>query len=80
MMTEPDLTYEQLAAIQTPTLVLAGSRDVIDEADTRFIAASIPGASLKILEGEDHDSYIVHSTKVAELILEYCGKHSEKAI
>ena len=72
MMTEPDITREQLAAIQIPTLVLAGSEDVIDEADTRFIAESIPGAALRILPGEDHDSYIVGSTKVAELILEFC--------
>ena len=77
MMTEPDISAQQLAAIQIPTLVLAGSRDVIDEADTRFIAGSILGAVLKILEGEDHDSYIVHSTKVAELILEFCGKNME---
>ena len=72
MMTEPDISAQQLAAIQIPTLVLAGSRDVIDEADTRFIAGSIPGAVLKILEGEDHDSYIVGSTKLAKLILEFC--------
>ena len=72
MMTEPDITREQLAAIQIPTLVLAGSEDVIDETDTRFIAESIPGAALRILPGEDHDSYIVGSTKVAELILEFC--------
>lgn len=72
MMTEPDITREQLAAIQIPTLVLAGSEDVIAETDTRFIAESIPGAELRILPGEDHDSYIVGSAKVAELILEFC--------
>lgn len=71
MMTEPNITREQLAAIKTPTLVLAGSEDVIDESDTRFIASSIPGAELQILPGEGHDSYIVGSTKVAERILEY---------
>ena len=72
MMTEPDITREQLASIKSPTLVLAGSEDVIAETDTRFIAESIPGAELRILPGEDHDSYIVGSTKVAELILEFC--------
>lgn len=72
MMTEPDITREQLAAIKTPTLVLAGSEDVIDEKDTRFIAESIPGAALRILPGEDHYSYIVGSAKVAEMILEFC--------
>ena len=74
MMTEPDISGEQLAAIKPPTLVLAGSEDVIDEEDTRFIASSIPGAELKILEGETHDSYIAGSSKIGELILEFCGK------
>ena len=74
MMMEPDITRNQLEAIKTPTLVLAGSEDVIEEEDTRFIAESIPNASLMILEGEGHDSYIVGSTKIADLILEYCEK------
>ena len=66
---------EQLRAITTPTLVLAGSKDLVVEADTRFIAEHIPHATLQILQGEGHASYIVHQTKVAELILIYCGNH-----
>lgn len=75
MLTEPHISSEQLQAITTPTLVLAGSKDLVVEADTRFIAEHIPNATLKILEGEGHASYIVHKTKMAELILDYCGKH-----
>ena len=74
MLTEPHITKKQLQSIETPTLVLAGSKDLVLEEDTRFIAATIPNATLKILEGENHANYIVHKTKVAELILEYCGK------
>lgn len=74
MLTEPHISEAQLRAIETPTLVLAGSRDLVLEEDTRFIAASIPNATLNILPGEGHASYIVHKTKVAELILEFCGK------
>lgn len=74
MLTEPHITREQLQAIRIPTLVLAGSKDLVVEEDTRFIAENIPDATLKILEGEDHASYIVHKTRVAELILEYAGK------
>ena len=74
MLNEPHITKEQLQAIETPTLVLAGSRDLVAEEDTRYIAASIPNAALNILQGEGHASYIVHKTKVAELILEYYGK------
>lgn len=76
MLTEPHITKKQLQSIETPTLVLAGSKDLVLEEDTRFIAATIPNATLKILEGENHANYIVHKTKVADLILEYCGKKS----
>ena len=75
MLTEPHISGEQLQAITTPTLVLAGSKDLVVEADTHFIAEHIPHATLQILEGEGHASYIVHQTKVAELILAYCGNH-----
>lgn len=72
MLTEPHITKEQLQAIETPTLVLAGSKDLVLEEDTRFIAESIPNATLRILPGESHTSYIVHKEKIAELILDYC--------
>ena len=72
MLTEPHITKEQLQAIETPTLVLAGSKDLVLEEDTRFIAESIPKATLQILPGESHTSYIVHKEKIAELILDYC--------
>ena len=52
--------------------MLAGSKDLVVEKDTRFIAEHIPNATLKILPGEGHASYIVHNTKIAQLILEYC--------
>ena len=72
ILTEPHITKEQLQAIETPTLVLAGSKDLVLEEDTRFIAESIPHATLRILPGESHTSYIVHKEKIAELILDYC--------
>ena len=71
MLQEPHMTKEQLAAITVPTLVLAGSRDLIAEAHTRSIAAAIPGSCLRILQGENHGSYVVHSEKIASFILEY---------
>lgn len=74
MLTEPHITKEQLQVIQTPTIVLAGSKDLALEEDTRFIAYSIPNAKLKILDGEGHESYIVHKTKIAELMLELMKK------
>lgn len=72
MLQEPHLSEEDLAAIHTRTLVVAGSRDIIREKDTRFIASAIPGAELMILSGEDHGSYINHSDRIAYIILDFC--------
>ena len=72
MLDEPWITDDILSKIQANTLVLAGSRDLVREEDTRHIAEMIPGAELQILKGEDHGSYIVHSEKLAKLITDYC--------
>ncbi len=64
ILTQPDITDEQLAGITIPTLVLAGSKDMIYEAHTRHIAEQIPNSTLQILEGESHMSYVVHSEKL----------------
>ena len=71
MLHEPQISPEMLGRIRARTLVLAGSRDLIREQETRRIAAAIPGAKLCILSGEDHGSYIVHSEKIARLLLDF---------
>lgn len=35
----------------------------------RHIAEEIPGGKFLLLQGEDHGSYIVHSGRIAEIIL-----------
>ena len=52
--------------------MLAGSKDVIPEKETRHIAETVPNAELNILKGESHGSYIIHSEKIANLIIESC--------
>ena len=74
MIREPDIREEDLRQITAKTLVLAGSGDLVTEKQTRQIVAGIPGAELRILEGEDHGSYIVHSPKIGEIIRAFCGK------
>ena len=71
MLNEPQITEEMLGTIKARTLVLAGSRDVIREKETRRIAAAIPGAELHILPGEGHGSYIAHKEKIARLIMDF---------
>ena len=74
MLEQPQLTRKDLAKIDVPVLVLAGSRDLIREAHTRRIARCIPNSTLRILLGEDHGSYIVNKTRIADLILDFCHK------
>lgn len=52
MVHEPRIHPEELAALNCPTLVIAGSNDMIKDAHTRLIAHSIQNAILKILPGD----------------------------
>lgn len=74
MLNEPDISAEDLQKIPCRTFVLAGSEDAVKRENTDFIAANIPDSTEKILEGETHTSHIVHSTKIAEIILELTDK------
>ncbi len=75
MMTEPNIRPEDLKAIHVPALIIAGEKDLIVPKETKRIAAAIPNAKLMILPGEDHGSYIIHQTKIAEIILGEVHKH-----
>ena len=78
MLREPNITAEQLAAISTPTVVIAGSKDLVNEKETRIIAESIPGAKLRIMDGDSHTSYVMPDTRLADLILEETGITEKK--
>lgn len=51
MMDEPQIDPAELAVVCVPTLVVAGTQDMILPEHTRLIAASIPGAQLRFVEG-----------------------------
>ena len=71
MLREPDIPDSLLKSITARTLVLAGSKDLVVEKETRHIAAVIPGAQLNILPGEGHGTYIVHSERIGKLISDF---------
>lgn len=72
MLEEPDIDPDSLSQIQIPVLVLAGSDDIIKPAHTKLIASKLPDSQLKILPGEDHGSYIIHSSKLYPYIRDFC--------
>ena len=65
MLNEPDIKEWDLSRISVPALVLAGERDMVKPAETKRIASAIPNATLEILPGEDHGSYVIHSAALA---------------
>ena len=71
MLKEPDIKLEELNKIKTPTIVLAGRKDLIKQKHTKLIADNIPNCILEIIEKENHGSYIVHSEKIYEIIKKY---------
>ncbi|MGM9577799.1 MAG: alpha/beta fold hydrolase [Evtepia sp.] len=52
MVKEPNIRPEELNALTVPTLVIAGTRDMIKEEHTRLIARSLPNARLVLLPGD----------------------------
>ena len=75
MLTEPHIDPEALKNISIPVLVTAGENDLILESETRKIAEMIPDATLKILEGHDHGSYIAGSEIMGELLIGFLKEH-----
>jgi pimeloyl-ACP methyl ester carboxylesterase len=52
MVNDPSIPPDALTELEVPTLVIAGTRDMIKTSHTRQIAASIPGAELVLLQGD----------------------------
>lgn len=77
MLQEPHIEDMALQSVTVPTLVLAGSKDLIRPKHTRHLAAMLPNSQLQILPGETHGSYIVHQTRIAELILNFTSSLPE---
>ena len=74
MLEEPNITEEDLHDITVPTLVLAGEKDLVKKKVTQKIAQHIEHATLVILPGEDHSSYVEHSDKLYPILMDFLKK------
>ena len=70
MVNDPNVKPEELSHIKAPTLVIAGSKDMIKDSHTRLIARSIPGAQLVIIEG-DHFVANKHPKEFNEAVIRF---------
>lgn len=69
MLTQPDITKEELRKIDVPTIITAGQFDVVKRKHTEEIAQNIKNARLVVLKKENHASYVVNSLKLLEFLL-----------
>lgn len=74
MVTQPQISEAELHKIVVPTLVLAGSKDLIKEEHTRLITESISNCTMQILAGENHMSYVVHSKKLYPILKSFLSE------
>lgn len=72
MVHDPNVSPEELAKIQSKTLVMAGTRDMIKEKHTRLIASHIPDSRLVFIDG---DHFIANKCPDAfnRAVLEFLG-------
>lgn len=52
MVNEPNIRPEELREIQAPTLVIAGTKDMIKQSHTEMIAENMPNAKLSVIPGD----------------------------
>ena len=69
ILNEPHISKEDLAKVKVKTTVVVGEKDMVTMEETKIIAENIPDSKLIVLPKEGHGSYIVHKTKIADLIL-----------
>ena len=70
MMTQPEITAEQLKKIETPTVVFFGEKDIVKISHSQLVVDNAKNAELVIVPNENHGSYILDNAKLHELIKE----------
>ncbi len=66
-------TYGRLGQIVAPTLVVAGSEDlIVPHENSLLLADRIPGATLEMLPGAGHGFFWEQPLEVVEMLSEFC--------
>ncbi|MBR1444159.1 MAG: alpha/beta hydrolase [Firmicutes bacterium] len=75
MLNEPNIAPQQLENIKIPVLVTAGEYDLILREETDRIAEHLPYAKKIIVEGKNHGNYIIDSSIMGELLLDFLSEN-----
>jgi pimeloyl-ACP methyl ester carboxylesterase len=73
MLDQPGIDSGDLAAIRVPTLVLAGSRDIIRPAHTHMIHRLVADSQMRIVRGAPHTMIKTHAPVVGPILTAFLG-------
>lgn len=71
LVQSPKMSWEDLAQISVPTLVVAGSLDIIKKQHTKQIAANIPDSNLRIVPGVGHTFGAKFPIRFAIMVMDF---------
>jgi pimeloyl-ACP methyl ester carboxylesterase len=71
VFSQPNIEASSLKAIDVPSIVIGGEKDIVKLEALNLIAQSLQNSKLKILKGQDHTSYIVDSDYLYPDLLEF---------
>lgn len=72
MVNEPHISPESLSKITSPTLVIAGTRDLVKRRHTELIASAIPDSQLFFVRG-DHFAASRNPSEFNEAVMRFLG-------
>lgn len=61
MLEEPNIELDAVRDVSTPALIVAGEHDIFKPETFARLRDAMPNATLKILQGHEHDSYITQN-------------------
>lgn len=61
MLEEPNIDLQTLRSVTLPILLTAGEEDLFNPSLYTDLMHTLPNASLKIMSGHDHGSYVIHT-------------------
>jgi len=78
MLTQPNITADDLKKIITPTIVLYGEKDIVKLADSQVVVDNAANAKLIVIPKENHGSYIADNQKLHNILKEQLCEEEQK--
>ncbi|MEO1768797.1 alpha/beta fold hydrolase [Candidatus Enterococcus ferrettii] len=74
MLEQPNIELEDIHKVHVPTLLIRADNDIFKPETYINLLAALPNASLKIMNGHDHASYIIHQEMLYPHLMDFFSK------